>query len=73
MKLEMVLKKECWKVNQHLCYDPKVKVPVKLVKIPMASYWRNWYTKIFKTMDEYLLRYDGDMSKVIDDKYYKNL
>jgi len=65
-------KKDCWKVNQYIFVDPKLKIPVKLLKKPMNSYYKHWYTNIFNTMDEYLVKYDGDMSKVIDDKYYKN-
>ena len=64
---QKTVEQECWKMNHYAFVDPKVKMPLKLIKKILSSFYKNWYTNIFGVMDEYLIRNEGDMRKIVED------
>jgi len=64
-KIDEFLGETGWKVKNYTFLDPQTRMPIKLIKSILKSYYDRWFQNNFVIMDEYLERLEGDIAKAI--------
>jgi len=54
-----------WRASVYNFIDPKVNIGIKLLKIFLSKYWKNYYMNIFKVAENYRNEVRGNWNEIL--------